>query len=351
MFPASEGDCFLITYGEEGSLKRVLVDGGRKATYKILLDHLPASERALELMVISHVDRDHIEGALELLLDEDAGFEFEDIWFNAYRHLNWTPGLEDFGAVQGEKLGRAIERRNLPWNKAFGGAPVRIENGMPIVKELAGGLKLTLLSPDAAKLLALEPVWEAECAAAGLDPREVNPSEDERRAVTSPDEAIETFGSTLEETAAEATREDSAIPNGSSIAFIVDYDGKRVLFAADAHPGLVVQSLKALGEPLPIDFDLVKLSHHGSQANTTPALVGAIRSARFLVSTNGSYFGHPDDSAIARVLVTRMDEPKTLIFNYAQAKTTPWDQSATRKTKYNYGCTFPEPGMPVTIPV
>ena len=40
MFPAREGDCLILTYGEPGALKRILIDGGRSATYADLRTHL-----------------------------------------------------------------------------------------------------------------------------------------------------------------------------------------------------------------------------------------------------------------------------------------------------------------------
>jgi beta-lactamase superfamily II metal-dependent hydrolase len=74
MFPAREGDCLLVTYEGNGRLHRVLVDGGRKATARTVRTALrklplPAQERAFEALIVTHVDRDHIEGVLSLLDD------------------------------------------------------------------------------------------------------------------------------------------------------------------------------------------------------------------------------------------------------------------------------------------
>lgn len=208
MLPASEGDSLLIRYGDPAVPRRVLIDAGRKATFKRLLEFLPENERHLELFVISHIDRDHIEGALEVLGQEGAGFTFDDIWFNAYRHLEWHPESEEFGAVQGEKLTTLIVDRKLPWNKAFGGGPVRLNGDRPVVRALDGGLDVTLLSPDAAKLAKLEPQWKEECRRAGLDPREEEPDEDAHIEDPAWEHGIESFGGTLEDLADETTSEE-----------------------------------------------------------------------------------------------------------------------------------------------
>ncbi len=350
MLPASEGDCLLIRYGDPAAPHRVLIDAGRKATYKRLIDFLPPGERHLELFVISHVDRDHIEGALEVLGKEQATFGFDDIWFNAYRHLDWRPESEDFGAVQGEKLTKLIVDRKLPWNVAFGGAPVRLDGDVPVTRSLPGGLVLTVLSPDAGKLSSLRPQWEKECWLAGLDPSNPEPAEDAPTDDPSWEHGRESFGGPLEDLAEMRTNEDGAAPNGSSIAFLAEYEEKTMFFGADAHPGLLVRSLDRLGRQLPIDCAVVKVPHHGSQANTTRALLDRLRSDRFFVSTNGTYFDHPDDVAIARILTSPSEGRKTLYFNYDQKKTRPWRESTSQQTKYNFDCVYPtDDDAPITL--
>ena len=110
---------------------------------------------------------------------------------------------------------------------------------------------------------------------------------------------------------------DSSKANGSSIAFIVEYDDKRVLFGADAHPQPLVDALDA---PRPtgerrVRIDLFKLSHHGSNANVSTELIEVIDTG-WLISTNGDNFAHPDDAAIAKVITTS-DGPVTFFCNYA----------------------------------
>jgi beta-lactamase superfamily II metal-dependent hydrolase len=345
MLPAREGDSLLIRYGPDDAPYRVLIDVGRKATYKDLLDLLPKGERHLELLVITHIDRDHIEGALSLLKDEDAGFSYDDIWFNGYKHLIWSND-ESFGGVQGDKLTKLIAAHVLPWNKAFDGGPVRLDDDMPITRTLAGGLKLTLLSPTAEKLAKLEPHWAEECRRAGIDPNGAAIALARPSAV----DDVETFGGSLEEMAATVTTEDNAPANGSSIAFLAEYDGKTVLFGADAHPSLLVASLDKLGRPLPLDCALVKVPHHGSQANTTRELLNRLTSPHWFISTNGSYFDHPDEVAIARILTSPASEQRTLHFNYKKPRTQIWQDKNSAREKYRYDCNYPEAGL-VTLPL
>jgi beta-lactamase superfamily II metal-dependent hydrolase len=121
---------------------------------------------------------------------------------------------------------------------------------------------------------------------------------------------------------------DGSKANGSSIAFIVEYDGKRVLFAADAHASVLTNGLmryaQRVGEARP-RLDLVKLSHHGSNANLSTKMLVLIDCRRWLISTNGDNFAHPDDAAIAKVITTSKG-PVTFSCNYRTVRTTPWEE-------------------------
>jgi hypothetical protein len=79
-----------------------------------------------------------------------------------------------------------------------------------------------------------------------------------------------------------------------------------------------------VGEPRP-RIDLVKLSHHGSNANVSMKMLALIDCRRWLISTNGDNFAHPDDAAIAKV-ITAANEPVTFFCNYRTARTIPWEE-------------------------
>ena len=164
MLPAREGDALWIRYGNPDALRQILIDGGRAGTYNEIKERvaqLPADQRKFELFVITHVDRDHIEGALKLLEDPDLDLAFGEIWFNGYDHLKGVE-LETFGAMQGERLTTAILRRKARWNTAFSGGAVKVDDvGDLPLRKLKGGMKLTILSPDTDKLTKLVPAWLA----------------------------------------------------------------------------------------------------------------------------------------------------------------------------------------------
>ena len=164
--PADDGDCLVLSYGPAAGLKHVVIDAGRKGTANRLAAYIAAEGiTRLELLVVTHVDADHIEGMLDFL-DDHPTLDIGDIWFNGYKHL--LEGLDVLGAPQGEKLTARI--KNRPWNVAFGGKAARVaDDGAPVrMPPLAGGMTFTILSPNRAKLAKLEPVWVRELDASWL---------------------------------------------------------------------------------------------------------------------------------------------------------------------------------------
>lgn len=332
MLPAREGDCLWIRYGDCKAPKQILIDGGRNATAKELLTRfksLPARQRVFELLIVTHIDRDHIEGILKLL--EDNTVKFKDIWFNAYHHLR---DVERFGAFQGELLSTALLKQKLPWNLKFRGKAVCLPSkGLKRLK-LDGEMTVTLLSPDRDKLSKLEPVWRKECERAGLTPGS-KPSRTEAP-------GIESFGAINVETLAESEfKSDAAEPNGSSIAVLLEFQQKRALLAADAHPNRLIASIKVLAKKSKrFKLDAFKIAHHGSEGNVSRELLELLDCRRYLISTNGAYFKHPGTAAMARI-VKFGGKNSTIYFNYRNNLTRVWD-SKTFKERYGYEVVFPE---------
>jgi len=93
---AGQGESLLITYGGRDRRFRVLVDCGPPSAARQLrtsLETLPPDQRALELMVLTHVDNDRIGAAVPLLRDRELAVRYRDIWFNGFRHLGGAETL------------------------------------------------------------------------------------------------------------------------------------------------------------------------------------------------------------------------------------------------------------------
>jgi len=343
--PARFGDAIWIEYGDPEAPRRVLVDGGTRGTRREIATRLGASAAGpggLELIVVTHVDRDHIEGVLGVLEEADAGLDVEDVWFNGWPQLPGNALDEHFGAVQGERLTARIRRLGLPWNEAFGGRAVAVPAHGPLPRRtLPGGLELTLLSPTREALDALKPQWEREVRAANLDPGfGMDPNDEE---VDEEDEAFS--GEELPDVAALSESpfvDDSSRANASSVALLAEFEGRRVLLAADAHAGALEASLERLSPGAPLEVDLMKISHHGSRNTTSRSLVEKLRCPRFVFSTSGAVYKHPHREAVARVIAGASGGCE-LIFNYRSAVNEVWDVSALKRA-HGYEASYPPVG-------
>ncbi len=141
--------------------------------------------------------------------------------------------------------------------------------------------------------------------------------------------------------AAARFKPDRAKPNGASIALLAEYDGRRVLLAADAHAPVVVDALARLpGHPVGrLPLDALKMSHHGSRGNTSVGLVQAVACPNWLVSTNGKQFRHPDREAIARV-IREGGSGVELHFNYRTEFNEIWAAAGLRR-RHDYEARYP----------
>jgi hypothetical protein len=91
----------------------------------------------------------------------------------------------------------------------------------------------------------------------------------------------------------------------------------------------LVESLKKLSPAAPFRTDCVKVSHHGSKANTSAELAKQLRSPQWIFSSNGATTKHPNPEAVARIL-KNSGGPKHFVFNYTTGFNDLWDDDQLR---------------------
>lgn len=313
MLPAQRGDALWITYGEETDPHHLVIDAGPAETIPTVVPELerriaalPGREDKVELLLVTHIDADHIQGVVALLSDARRVPVFRDIWFNGYEHHH----PEVLGGIDAEMVTGSLKQHPDHWNRAFRGDAVMIPDAGPLPNaELEGGMRLTVLAPDRAAMAKLLPEWEEACRKAGVAPGGGAP-------IVRKSFIREGLLGGFEPDALAAAKfsADASAPNGAGIAVIAEHDGKRVLLLGDSNARPVLKALDRL-EPRPHRFAAVKIAHHGSRRNTDLEFARAVQAKKWLVSTDGAKFGHPDPEAIARIIVGQ-EKPPTFAFNY-----------------------------------
>jgi hypothetical protein len=345
MLPAGHGDALWIEYGDEDQCFRCLVDCGTQQTAAHLMkriEQLPDKDRELELFVMSHVDSDHIGGALPFLLRAARqGLRFGDLWFNGWRHISGR-----LGARQGEMFSTAINELDLPWNEWQERRAIVVDTNALPVCTLAGGMKLTLLSPGPEQLRRLAPEWTRELKRYGLEPGSRVDYSRFLRGTPSTSTDVYQLADT-------PFNRDTAVANGSSIAFLAEFNGASVLFGADAYASTLIASIqRLLGERglERLRLDAFKLPHHGSQNNLSSELMNLVDCRNYLFSTNGDHFYHPDRQAVARVIKAG-GQQSALHFNYKSRYNEVWSRPDLQE-KYGYTTHYPEaeaPGLRISL--
>jgi hypothetical protein len=139
---------------------------------------------------------------------------------------------------------------------------------------------------------------------------------------------------------------DRSVANNASLAFLAEHGGKSVLIGGDASAEVLTSSIRQLltgqgARRLRVDAFVVP--HNGSAGNVNRELLELLECDRYLISTNGAMFRHPDRETIARILAygrSTRSTPLTLVFNYRTPWTAVWDDPGL-KSRWNYQTVYP----------
>lgn len=290
--PAKCGDCLVVEYGSTGSRPyRILVDGGLKGSFdeglgKYLKDSVDQPTE-FDIVVVTHIDLDHIEGVIQAL-ERDA-LTTQHIWFNGRDQLddliNTDAGTR--GARQGDALDKLIPQDKR--NPVVGGKALHVSDSSPVeLGNMPGPARCILLSPSRARLEQLLKKWPKPTRGDSIE-KLFDIFDDATDAGT---RAAGVFG------------KDGSVANGSSIAFLLEIDGVKLLLTGDAYASELESTITRLLEERGEDklvVDLFKLSHHGSRQNMTDELLDLIDPKAILICTDGSKFKHPDADALAKI--------------------------------------------------
>jgi beta-lactamase superfamily II metal-dependent hydrolase len=382
-FPADNGDCLLVSCGD----CHILIDTGYDDTFTNYLiprfKELKQAGEKLSRLIITHIDQDHIHGAIPMIKANGSAqqsniIEIEQVWHNSYRHLHRNDAPEEITSegkqiisrlkTSGSSVGQTVSAREgsslaaellggkYKWNIDFQEGPV-VAPASPVT--ICQGVTITLLSPTAQKLEKLDKFWKRELKKIGFKDRfgkndlfddayefllfkekEPNPVLVETQASSS----------TVSFDMRYATKiaEDGRASNGSSIAFVLEMGGKKLLFLGDSHPSVILSGLKSIYGEEPMQFDFIKISHHGSYYNSSLELLNFIDAPKYCISTDGLGH-HPNLETLCWIVGRPNTYTRTVCFNYKHPGVDFLENQAW-KDKYNYTLDYPQQkDTPLTI--
>ena len=319
---AFNGDSIWISFLENENPRNVIIDGGIGDTYESKLrrkgdlfdavEYIQSNGQSIDLLILTHYDDDHVGGLLRWMnKDKEASKLIKKVWFNSGKEIAKELEMEENADLnieikedadefytstkQGIKFEEYLSKNHL-WDSKI------IKQGDEFDHF---GVKFKILSPNKEKLKRLLELYKKE--------EDYFTSAGEFDFATSLNNFIEE-----ESDANFKFEEDKSVPNGSSIAFVMEYHGKQFLFLGDAHPSVIIEGLKKLGcdKDIQLEAELIKISHHGSKYNTSSELLSIIKSNDYLISSNGTKHGLPNKRTIARII--KKNSIANIHFNYEE---------------------------------
>jgi len=351
---ARKGDCLLLHFGSENDPGLVMIDGGPKGVYEPHLKPRLQEIRAargltaqeslqVDVLMISHVDDDHIQGILDLTKKEIEAVNAQrprlvnvlSLWHNSFDEIiGHTPdeltasftahfgaaamaggaladdaereveeesseelevvqsGLKVLASIeQGFQLRRDADRLGFPLNADFGGQLIIArENNQPI--DIGGGLTFTVVGPMQPELLKLQKKhqeWLKKLKKEGKSPP-----------------------------AALAAYVDPSVPNLSSVVVLAEASAKRMLLTGDARGDKILEGLELVGLLDPggtMDIDVLKVPHHGSDNNLDDDFFERIIAKHYVFSGNGEH-GNPERASLEMLFNARGNEPFVVHLTY-----------------------------------
>lgn len=321
---AEAGDSLLLLYGDPEKPRIIVIDGGpTKAVYERLRDRLDQLREAagltdeeeplpIELLMVSHIDDDHIDGILHLtrqLLGEgaDKSYEIKSMWHNSFDDVigNGAEELQSasVGDVEAASAGGDFFDQDLVQHDTAlilasvnQGRELRsnakdlgLEPPLLVAKEderprsFGSGLRLRLVGPLKAQVEELQKEWEKHL------------------------EKLRREGK-LDEAEA-ASFSDKSAANLASIVVLAEADGKTMLLTGDARADFLKESLEAqklLDDDGRLHVDLFKLPHHGSNRNVERSTFSTITADHYVFSGDGHH-GNPDVDTFEMIFGGRED--------------------------------------------
>jgi len=340
---AKHGDALLLHYGDPVSPKLILVDGGPNQVYGPTLRprlqelreaRAPGAALPIRMLMVSHIDDDHINGVLDLtreLVEKDEDqeqlpFEIQTLWHNAFDDVVGAnsatllfSGQAEVGAAsleevapvagslsseaaavvssvrQGRQLRRDAARLALAVNQPGGGL-ISASGGTGDRVDVGDGLELLILGPQRQQIDKLQRKWDSELRRLGL--AEVQAGN-----------------------AGAAEILDTSAYNLASLVVLARSGGKSMLLTGDARGDHILASARDAGllDAGTLHVNLLKVPHHGSDRNVDTDFFRTITADHYVISGDGKH-GNPEVATFEMILTARGNDLFTLNLTYPVAE-------------------------------
>ena len=314
-------------------------------------------EKHIDLLIVTHIDNDHLDGLVEML-DITPDIVIDKILYNCNQLWDGRSAR-----AQSESISHDIEiiRRNLPQSRKELFGKVKADKAITLAESIAMKEiwweawkkdkyvtsstepllvdevdqrfgKLIFLTPIKDSIEKLNYLFKAEQVrltkhiienSGYLDGQEalfelvqrVVAVKRNNYRIDEPEKAgAGMLGETSIIKAHEFKPQSVSDENTASIAFVWEFENKRVLFMGDAEPDEVADALDRVYGNQSLVFEAIKVSHHGSKHSTSDRLLHYIDSDHYFF-TGGNRKDKPSLEAIIKIVDRGDDKVRILHMN------------------------------------
>jgi hypothetical protein len=366
IFQSQKGDCILL---ESSDGRRILCDGGMaesmRTHVRAELSKLRTRKQKIDYVYVSHIDQDHISGALQLLNDELEWrvYDFHKrgggvkkptiprppaiggIWHNSFQTQigkNAGPVADLLAAAAPALLATRIPKYadageemyqiatsipeaikvsrlaspdilDIPVNKlpgTKGPAPLlMIREEMEPVR--LGSLKLQIVGPSKTELTSLRDGWNNWLRSNKDEIKKID-KELKKRIGEFSNSAAVPAPVTLRDWNGIPDYEGVTAPNIASLMFMVHEGEKKALLTGDSQQKIILKGLEQTGylDSGYLHLNVLKMPHHASEHNFDDDIASIVTADHYILCGNGQNT-NPDPRVIDMIFNARIGSART----------------------------------------
>ena len=339
---AKRGDCLMLHYGTAKNPQLIVIDGGPAGVFagslrprleELKAERSPDDALPINLLMVSHIDEDHINGVLALVKmltglkakKKERPFEIEEVWHNSFEDLTDDHAAASVAAVAAAAAAPSFNARG---NQEAAMVLASVNQGRQLRDELVNlgcgvntGFKTKLVmvrDQEKSRDMPFDP----------LTLTVIGPHEDRVRALQEEwAKQVQKLG-----VAQAAAFADKSVFNLSSIIVLAKMGKKTMLLTGDARGDHVLEGLERAGllKKGKLHVDLLKCPHHGSDRNVATEFFRAVTADNYVISADGKH-GNPDTATLQMLSEARGDDEFTL---HLTNLTLPEDEDPKRLVKF-----------------
>ena len=355
---AKYGDALVLHYGPTNGPSQIIIDGGPSGVFKQsmkpriqeMASYLGVSlPLPIRLMMVSHIDADHIAGILDLLRQVKKGptplVQVQALWHNSFNDVIGDKQIAEIESLGGVGAAAAASIGIDSWHGAM---IAGVGQGRQL-RDLAKKLQLAVNAGAGGKLVSSPKTLKLGSGASALTLKIIGPAKAELLELQKKwDSFLKAKKKKKEREAAVAAFLDKSAANLSSIVVHARQGKKTMLLTGDARGDIIKDGLKRakLFKNGKCKVDILKVPHHGSDRNVSTQWFREVIANHYVISGDAdAHHGNNPDKATLQMLVSARGTARyTIHMTYRIKAIDDFLKQDKKANSRKYQVVYPPPG-------